>query len=136
MYLGRGFRLGSDGAAGQWEQAHVAALVGESRQLVHVAIAVDVAREVGAAEVEEHALDEQVDQLIKQPALERVVALDELNRTQDIVLLSADPLDQPVLCIHDQCVRRTASGSLPLLRFCWVKPCEMGRTTYFDRKVA
>ena len=103
----------SDAAAGQREQADVAALVGEGRQLVHVLVSIDVAGQVGPPKIEEHAFDEQVDELIEQPTLQRIVAGDELERAEDIVLLGAHTIDQPVLCIHDLRVRQRFPCSLP-----------------------
>jgi hypothetical protein len=120
---------GSGGAAREREEADVAALVGKGRQILHVTIAIDVAGQVGPAQIEEHPLDEQIDELIEQPALQCFVAFDELDGAQDIVLFGVHPLDQSVLCIHGLRFRQRGSGSLPAVRFCGVKPCEMGRTT-------
>jgi hypothetical protein len=88
-------------AARQREQPDVAALIGEGRQVFHVAIAIEIAGEVGPAQVEEHAFDEEIDELVEQSALQRVVTLDELDGAQDVVLLGTYPLDQSVLCVHD-----------------------------------
>jgi len=78
---------GSGGAAGKREQADVAALIRERGEILHVPITVEVTGEVRPAQIEEHALHEQVDELVEQSTLEALITLDELDRAQDVVLL-------------------------------------------------
>ena len=77
----------SGGAAGEREQADVAALIRERGEILHVTITVEVAGEVGPAKIEEHALHEEVDELVEQSTLEALITFDELDRAQDVVLL-------------------------------------------------
>ena len=87
------------------------------RVLTAVASRSTVARQAGAAaQVEEHALDEQIDELIEQPALQRVVTLDQLNGARGLVSVGTHPLDQSVLCVHDLRFRQGRSGFPSLVR--------------------
>src|SRR5436853_609925 len=98
-------------------EAHYAS-IGQRAQLVDVPITVDVTRQVPAAKLEEHPLDEEIDQMVEQQPLQRVVTLYELDRAQDVVLLRAHPLDQSILCIHADRIHHVSLRSLPRSRIC------------------
>ena len=104
-------------AEGQREQARVPAALRQVGELVDVVVSVQLAVEVAVAEVEEQALDQQVHELLEEPRLERLVAAHELEGPEHVVLFLIDPLQQSVVCVHDNRFRgrpriSCSSGSL------------------------
>ena len=87
-------------ASGEREEAGVAAALGQPSQLVDIDDALHVTGEVALAEVEEQALDQQVDELLEEALLEEVVTLHQLDRGEDVVLLLSDPLPKSIVGIH------------------------------------
>src|SRR5688572_15673896 len=100
---GRYPRPGGSAVAGrERKEPGVAAEVGESRQLLHVALPVHDALDVALSQVEEEPLDEQVDQLLEQPVLQQLVPAHQLERAEHVVLLLAHPLHEALVCVHDR----------------------------------
>jgi DNA-binding Lrp family transcriptional regulator len=75
--------------------------------------AVPVPGEHLAAQVDERALHEQVDELAPQAVLEHGVVLDELEGGEQVVLLLADPGGETVVRIHAPWVPRRPRVILP-----------------------
>jgi DNA-binding Lrp family transcriptional regulator len=111
-----GARVGLELAGREGQQAGVAAQIRQPGQLLGVLVAIHVAVEVALPEVEEEPLDEEIDQLVEQARLEHVVTAHQLERAEDVVLLLADPQQEPIVCVHDALVHRRARDLL-LVRF-------------------
>ena len=85
------------------------------RELAHLPEVVatgQLARRVPLAQVDEHALHEQIDQPMEEVPLEGVVALHEQERAQDIVLFVPHSLVNGALCAHNPFVPRGAPDLL------------------------
>ena len=115
---GRTFAVGSAVATGEGQQPGVPAEVGQADQLLCVDIPCHVVDEVALAQVEEEALHEEVDQLFEEAVLEPVVALHELERGEDIVLLLPNPLHHAIMCVHDHVFTTGPGISFP---FAWLR---------------
>ena len=68
------------------------------------------------AEVEEHRLHQQIDELAPHALGEIGVVGHERERAQHVVLLARHPFHQPLVRIHDPWVRHRARSFLPLSR--------------------
>ena len=66
---------------------------------------IEIAGEVIVANIEEHALDEKVDELFEEPVVQVLVTFDELDRAEDVVLFFGDPGHQPLVLVHGWVVR-------------------------------
>ena len=97
----------------QGQQTAVPTTIGEIGDGADVVVAVQLAPEELGAQIEEHALDEQVDELVEKTILERRVAGDELDGAEDVALLLAHPGHQSLVRVHGQGLRRARPDLLP-----------------------